>query len=72
MLEDLIEKAVDAQAIISQLVDSENSEDWGKFNRATDHLFSLQTKIGAFVLAHADTFIAWEREHALRTSPFEE
>lgn len=66
-LESLIEQAQEAQDYLSKNPGKLTRE----YSDATDKLLDARRRIVDFVLQHADTLIAWERQHALRLSPFD-
>lgn len=68
MLEDLIERVRRAENVIANrdwVSDSEGDMCYREVEKA-------KMALADFILSHADTFIAWERQHAAQTSAFDE
>lgn len=67
-LEQLIENVQKAQKACQDLPTTHLETDYVECQGLPDARRALTD----FVLTHADELIAWERQHALRTSPFDE
>ena len=73
MLEELIVRAKNSREYAYKMY--QRADSFAACWTYRDAMLEHQKRIGEladFVLAHADTFIAWEREHAPRISPSED
>lgn len=68
MLEELIEEYLKAKKKYKKAQQDPNgliAESANEYNIAADKLLS-------YIMRHSGDLVAWERQHALRTSPFED
>lgn len=74
MLEELIEEYIKAKAKYDLLRDGETHTKYYDYDLAITAtvLHNAESKLLGFIKAHSDTLIGWERQNALRLSPFED